>query len=290
MNNLKVGERLEAPLAVKAAEIKLTKAKKPYLHITLTDGKSEISGMYWDWPHINAPEPNTVLDVNAIITSYQDTKQLKFSTLSRNTTMSIEDFIPVSPRPEVDLKVQLYSFVDQVESPIYRDLLELHCMNKSYINAPGGKSIHHAYRHGLMEHSIDVALTVKHLCSIYPQLNEELLITAALLHDVGKTRCYKFDGIVIKYTLEGMMKEHIIIGLEMIHDAPDTLKHLIASHHGSLEFGSPVAPRCMEAWALHLADMLNAKVTTMAEVQPDEEYSSRIWSLGDRIINQEVFQ
>ncbi len=268
MNNYSIGERITDFFAVKKSNILPARNGSNYLDLKLSDGQNELSAKQWDYYNGPLPRENTVIKVTAMVNSYRDQIQLVIQKWEEAQPGDYIPgmFLPVCPRSKDDLLIYFYGFVDRVNDDYYKAILQQFMasdMFDSFVVAPGAKSIHHAYITGLLEHSVDV--TNKALCIADNRTNTDLLITGALLHDIGKIQEYDWSGCVITKTAQGYLIGHISLGLMML-DRLDTggdpekfmlLCHMIASHHGKLEYGSPVEPQTKEAVILHTADMLD---------------------------------
>ena len=182
--------------------------------------------------------------------------------------------------------------VEEVADPWLRRLLDL-CMEDEgfrtrLLNAPGAKSLHHAHVGGLVEHTLSVVHIVRSVCHLYPQMNADLLITGALLHDIGKTE--ELEGLLaVDYSDEGNFLGHVVLTdrmvgekLRMIPDFPphlaNLLCHMLISHHGEREWGAPVVPKTMEACALHYADNLDARLQGFRQVIEAGAANGGSWS------------
>ena len=191
------------------------------------------------------------------------------------------DYLPVSARDRDEMYRQLMSYVNSVKNRWLSALLKYFFVeNPEFMRAfqfsSAAKSVHHGFVGGLLEHTLSVAGLCEHYTKMYPYLNRDLLITAALFHDMGKTRELSLFP-VNDYTDDGQLLGHIMIGAEMVHDAirqipgfpaklESELKHCILAHHGELEYGSPKKPALAEAAALNLADNTDAKLETLREI------------------------
>ena len=191
------------------------------------------------------------------------------------------DYLPVSENSADDMYRQLLEMIGTVKNPYLLALLkklfvEDNAFLKSFREHSAAKTVHHGFIGGLMEHTLSVTRLCDYMAAAYPVLKRDLLITASLLHDVGKTR--ELSSFPLNdYTDEGQLLGHIVIGAQMVHDLakeipdfPETLKnqlvHCILAHHGELEYGSPKKPALAEAVALNLADNTDARMETLTEI------------------------
>lgn len=296
IKDLNAGSNVSIDLLVKDAQPKLTKGKKKYLDITFFDGADDINGKRWDWDGNKMPEKNMVLTVSAGVTEWAGKPQLNITAMRRNHDIGVEAFAPTG-NVDTALYVEKFkSLVGELSSETVVDLLEkmFHEHLNLWETVPAAKSVHHAYVAGTLQHSVDVALKVRALIPFLPPVNRDLCIAGALLHDVGKLWSYRLDGAVIDNTDDAELLDHITIGilkLEELRTADNAetvklLQHILASHHGSLEHGAIVTPRFMEAWVVHLMDMLDAKGNTIetlnSKVVDGNTKTAKEWTLDNR--------
>ena len=191
-------------------------------------------------------------------------------------------FYPASPRNIQKMADEVQALVQSVSNPFLKKLLN-HFFKKSdrwssFQEAPAAKGIHHAYIGGLLEHSLSVAKVADFLAKHYEGVDRSLLLAGALLHDIGKLEELKMESGLVEYTVRGRLKGHLVIGSEMvaavagkIRDFPEELleqlQHLILSHHGRHEFGSPAVPMTVEAFILSFLDDLDAKMNITEQLQ-----------------------
>jgi len=204
----------------------------------------------------------------------------------------IERFVSKASNPE-EMYKQLVELIDSVKDKDYKRVLEIFFVeDKSFAEAfkttPAGMRIHHAYIGGLLEHSLNVAKIIDKVCVIYDKLDRDLLIAGALLHDIGKVKEYTINQKGIEITTEGELIGHIIMGVEYLdrkvkgipYDKLIKLKHLIASHHGEFEWGSPVVPKTPEALVLHFIENMDSKLNRVFQIM-DKENDGKEWSEYD---------
>lgn len=300
IKELKVGDKFSESFLVKNAEIKLTKFQKPYLALELYDGTMDVTSNIWDW---NKPclEKNTIIDALGIITEYNGNIQLNISDMRANTTLEVAHF---APQGGVDVELYLQMFEGLITSMTCAKLKAI--LTAVFIETkelwkiiPAAKKVHHAYIAGNLKHVVDVALKARHIALCVPEANLDLVTGGALLHDIGKLYTYCLNGAVIDVTDAGTLLDHIVIGTSLItkYATMDNqglillLQHIIASHHGKLEWGSPVTPKCIEAYIVHFADNLDAKTQTIIELndktREGEKFTLKEWSLDNqRMLSQ----
>jgi 3'-5' exoribonuclease len=277
LNEFSIGDELVIFLIVSKCEVKTSKTGKLFLNLELRDKSSALPSKIWD----NAEEyskklkEGTVVKVAGLIEDFNGAPQIKIDKIrpaKESDNVIPEDFLPRSRRSLNEMIDELNLVIASVENKYLNELLKLILSGDNldkYSRTPAGKGWHHAYIHGLLEHTLEIVRICKLMCSIHSELNHDLLISGALLHDFGKTEELTYDTI-FDYTDKGKLVGHIMIGAlivdktaSSISDFPDELKthliHLVLSHQGKLEFASPVEPKTLEAIALYQADELSAK-------------------------------
>lgn len=268
-------------------EVKTLQSKlgKNYLALTLQDKTGFADGKVWD---INgAIDDFDNLDfiyIEAKVVIYQEKPQLNISRARKVSEGEYDpaDYVPCSSRDINEMYEEVVKYVASVKDPYLNRLLtgifvEDEAFVKQFKNHSAAKSVHHGFVGGLLEHTLSVTNVCNGFAKCYPLLKRDLLIAAALCHDIGKVEELS-DFPLNDYTDEGNLLGHIVIGTEMVSKRIDAiegfpkglaaeLKHCIVAHHGKLEFGSPKLPAIAEAMALHFADNLDAKMETMKELQ-----------------------
>ena len=275
---------------------KQTKSKKsgePYLDLTLVDRTGTIQAKMWDNVEecTSSFEQDDVVKVKGLINKYNQRWQLTVHKIRRMDSEEIDfsDYLPKTAKDIDELWRELAGFVASMQDAHLRHLLELFmedpAVAQAYRNAPAAKSMHHAFIGGLLEHVVSLF----HACDLvsrnYAFINRDLLLTGAFLHDIGKLHELAYTRS-ISYTTEGQLLGHLIIDLEMLHaklallpDFPPKLKilveHLVISHHGQYEYGSPKLPMFPEALMLHYMDDLDSKMEAMrAQFERDADLDS----------------
>ncbi len=282
------------------------RSKGRFLQLRLCDVTGSIPAMLWDEAEsaAGAISVGDVLWVRAKVEEFRGRPQLVLQSLKRPSSQDVcpKRFIPAAPQPLRDMEEELWQRIEMVGDPHLSQLLLILFQDEdtytSYTTAPAGKTIHHNYLHGLLEHSLEVVSLL--LREGGPgDMNRDLLITGGLLHDLGKTDEF-FYRAAIGYTDEGRLLGHIVIGHRMVCEAlrrvPDVpgrlalhLQHLVLSHHGKLEYGSPVMPQTPEAVALHHADMYSGKVAQMHLVADAAAEDGQEWSEFDPMLGRCVW-
>lgn len=270
-----------------------TSVKGEYYALTLQDASGTISGRVWDInEYIEDFEIKDYINIYGTVTSYKGILQINISNLTKvdPSTVNIDDFCPKAPRPIEDMWSEFIDIVNSVENEYLSKLLHAFFDNEKIVSKfklhSAAKVVHHAYVGGLLDHSLSVAKICQTLADNYPIINRDLLITSAVLHDIGKIK--ELSAFPENdYTDEGNLLGHIYMGAEMIdiqvrkiEGFPKTLanevKHCILAHHGEMEYGSPKVPALIEAMALSFADDTDAKLRRFSDLladAPDDEWS-----------------
>ena len=275
--SLKAGDKVDHYFILQKSEVKLSRTNKNYLDLEFRDKSALISGKIWDnFDNILLQLKNGCLvKVRGLIESYQGSNQLKIERIriaAPEDNVFHEDFLPKSQKDFGKMKEELAGRIENIENVYLKKLLNRILTGEQfekYLRVPAGKAWHHAYVHGLLEHTLEIIKICDLMCDIHPEINRDLLITGAVLHDFGKTEELTFAP-TFDYTEKGRLLGHITIAaMEIekqsaeIEDFPENLKnqllHLVLSHQGKLEFATPVEPKTLEAITLYLADELSAK-------------------------------
>lgn len=285
LNELHEGDRISGIYLCKQKQSAVTKNGKPYDSIILQDKTGVMDGKIWD-PNSNGIDDFDTLDyidVVGDVTSFAGAMQVNIKRVRKAVEDEYDpsDYLPVSENSTDDMYGQLLGMINSVNNPFLSFLLrKLFVEDQDFLKAFQGhsaaKTVHHGFIGGLLEHTLGVTRLCDYIAKTYPIVNRDLLITAALLHDIGKTK--ELSAFPLNdYTDEGQLLGHIYIGAQMIHDLareipdfPEVLKneliHCILSHHGELEYGSPKKPALAEAVALNLADNTDARMETLTEI------------------------
>lgn len=299
LNTLSKGEPVDHFLLVKKCEIRLTKAGKEYLSLELSDKSISSSANLWEdtsgFKSIkNSLAVGDIVKITGAMDEYQGNSQIKIDSIrltKQSDDVAPKDFLPKSLR---DLNVMKKEFTARMEKITDSDLKNL--MNNifseerfaQYTSVPAGKMWHHGYVSGLIEHTLEIIRICDLMCDIHPQINRDLLVCGAMLHDFGKIEELSFEP-VFEYTDKGKLLGHIVIAAMIVNDEinkisnfPENLKnnllHLILSHQGKLEYASPVVPKTLEAITLYQADELSAKVNAYKNVIANEIKPGSNWT------------
>ena len=260
-----------------------TKAGKTYYSVFLQDKTGILDGKVWDLNNgIEHFETNDYIKVDGTVTSFNGSLQLNIKRIRRadEREYDVADYMPVTKTDSDKMYDELTGIVASIENKYLKELLRSFFANdsefiKSFRKHSAAKSVHHSFIGGLLQHSLSVARICIYIADNYASVNRDLLVTCALLHDIGKTRELS-DFPLNDYTDEGQLVGHIVTGAMMVHDKiagiegfpkklEEMVMHCILAHHGELEYGSPKKPAIIEAEALSLADNMDAKLQTFTE-------------------------
>lgn len=290
INTLCEGDTIREIYLCKGKRSAETRNGKPYDNLILQDKTGTLDGKVWD-PNsrgISDYDEKDFIDVYGEVISYNGNLQLNIKQLrvAGEDEYNAADYMPTSEKSVDGMYAELLGYVSRVENPYLQQVLQYYFVKdedfiKSFKAHSAAKSVHHGFAGGLLEHTLSVVKLCEYYVGAYPILNKDLLFTAAICHDIGKTKeLSTFPEN--DYTDDGQLLGHIVIGTEMMSDAireiPDfppklasELKHCILAHHGELEFGSPKKPALAEALALNFADNTDAKMQTLIEIFKDKD-------------------
>src|SRR5277367_553840 len=266
---------------VVSKQVKPKKTGEPYLALTLGDRTGQVEAKMWDNVEdaIDAFEQDDFLKVKGLLNKYKNRFQITIHKLRRlgDSEIDFSDYLPKTPKDIGELWQTLATFVASFRDPHLKALVEDFLADpeiaEAYRNAPAAKTFHHAYISGLLDHVVSLSRSCDLMCRNYPQINRDLLLTGAFLHDIGKIHELTYNRS-FSYTTRGQLLGHMIIELEMLQaklakfpDFPSEtktlLEHMIISHHGQYDFGSPKLPMFPEALMLHYLDDLDSKMEAM---------------------------
>jgi 3'-5' exoribonuclease len=303
---------ITSSFVVASKQVKAKKNGEPYLALVLADRTGQIEAKMWDnvEEFIAVFEQDDFLKIKGLINKYKNRFQLTIHKLRRMEEAEIDytDYLPKTTKDIGELWRTLTEFVASFENLHLKSLVELFMADaeiaERYRNAPAAKTLHHAYIGGLLDHVVSLFRSCDLLCQNYPQVNRDLLLTGAFLHDIGKVQELTYNR-AFSYTTRGQLLGHMIIELEMLQaklaslpDFPAELKtlleHLIISHHGQYDFGSPKLPMFPEALMLHYLDDLDSKMEAMRahferEAENDGPWTRYNASLGRPLLDSSKF-
>ena len=296
LNTLSKNDQIDHFLVVRKIELRSTRTGNNYLSTELGDKTASLNANIWEGFSEIAEKGKVgeVLKVTGSIEEYQGALQIriasiKFSTATDN--ISARDFLPESKRDIEEMKKEFNNKVKSLSNGYLSKLIKSIFSEErfeQFCNAPAGKSWHHAYIHGLLEHTLEIVKICELMCEFHPDMNRDLLVSGAMLHDIGKIEELSYDS-AFDYTDKGKLIGHIVIASNTIrdeiknipgfpHEMENNLIHLILSHQGKLEHASPVVPKTAEAIALYQADELSAKVNAYKNALESEIRADSNWT------------
>ena len=297
---------------VAAKQVKPRKSGEPFIALTLADRTGHLDAKVWDnvADIIDTFEQDDFVKIKGLINKYNQRFQLTVHKLRKCQESEIDfaDYLPKTSKDIDELWRTLSGFVAGFQNPHLKKLLEVFMADpqlaQAYKTAPAAKTLHHAYIGGLLDHVVSLFRSCELICRNYPQIDRDLLMTGAFLHDIGKVHELAYARS-FSYTTKGQLLGHMIIELEMLQEKlqqlpgfPGELKtlieHLIISHHGEYEFGSPKLPMFPEALMLHYLDDLDSKMESMRahferEQDCDSPWTSYNASLARPLLNPKKF-
>jgi 3'-5' exoribonuclease len=268
----------------KSKQVLTGKSGKSYVSLVLQDKTGTIDAKIWDFSNeIEQYETMDFVHIDARVNSFQDALQLNVSRIykGREGEYRPEDYFPVSAKNIETMYTEIKNYVQAIKEPNLRKLAEDFFIEdkefvKDFKSHSAAKTVHHSFVGGLLEHTLSVVKLCEYYSVAYPAINKDLLIAAALFHDVGKMEELS-NFPENDYTDDGQLLGHIFIGANKVNShikgmakfpakLTKELLHCILAHHGELEYGSPKKPATIEAMALHFADNTDAKLQTMTEL------------------------
>jgi 3'-5' exoribonuclease len=306
------GDSIEDVYLVVDKQVRANRNGNIYLQLELRDRGGSISARLWNAPEtlVRSFESGDFLLVKGKVQLFQGALQMILSHLDRVETEKVElaDFLPHTEQDIGKLYERMCSLLRKLVDPHLRALAECFLMDQElmhgYCKAPAGIRNHHAYLGGLLEHVVALMESADRIAPLYPELNRDLLLMGIFLHDIGKVRELNYDR-AFSYSDEGQLIGHLVLGVEMLGEqvrrVPDLtgeafpaelllrLKHLIVSHHGALEFGSPTLPMTPEAIALHYLDNLDAKIHSFTR-DIREDRGPTAWTPYSQAMQRRLFK
>jgi len=305
VTDIRPGTQVQGIFCVDSKRLLETKSGAPYLALTLVDRSGRIEARMWD----QAPEVDGIVSRGDYVHIRGEAQRFREAVQLRLIEVRPveEDVDPALFLPATDADIdalwgELQKFMKGIGTPalatllhsIFRDLQ----IGRAFRQAPAAKRMHHACIGGLLEHTVSVARLAEAVCGLYPHLDRDLLLAAALLHDIGKIEEFSFRTPPIEYSDKGRLLGHLVLGVSIIErfagelNVTDSagkitaLKHLVLSHHGQREFGAPVLPMMEEALVLHLLDDMDAKLNYLNSLKRDIPGPGHGWTEYQRLLER----
>jgi 3'-5' exoribonuclease len=293
---LEPNQLVNGTFLVQHKDVRQKKSGEPYLSLTLADRTGELDAKMWDNAQeaLGAFQRDNFVRVKGLLQVFQNRPQLTVHKIQPvpDSEVDAADYFPASTRDRDEMFLELRSWIAAMTNPHLKALLDAIFADESialaYRTAPAAKTVHHAWLGGLIEHVLSLCHLAKFAAAHYTEIDFDLLLSGVILHDLGKIRELTYTR-GFSYSTEGQLLGHIVIGLQIVEeklrgvpDFPpslrDLLKHLIVSHHGELEFGSPKTPLFPEALLLHHLDNLDSKMECMRALIERDRLVEGAWT------------
>lgn len=308
VNLIKDRDTVNSIFLVKDKILAMAKNGKPYMNLRLMDKSGDIEAKVWDNTEVldKQFEKDDFVKVRGKASVYMNKMQIVIAEIAKvaEEDVALADFLPESPRSLSEMRDELRDAVDGLTNPYLKSLMEAFLADAPlmalYCQAPAAKAMHHVYLGGLMEHSLAIVKLAKTIVPLYGGINEDLLVVGALLHDVGKIFEMSFER-AFDYTDAGKLLGHITIGVELVDEKIRTiedfprelallLKHMLLSHHGQYEYGSPKRPKTIEATILNYLDDMDSKINGIRAHIAKESASTSRWTAHHRLYDRYFFK
>lgn len=306
IETLREGERINEIYLCKFKQAALTKSGKPYDNVILQDKTGTLDAKIWDPGSVGIDEFDAMdyVAVTGDVTCFQGNLQLSIKRVRKvgEGEYEPENYLPVTDKDIDEMYKEMMGYINSIKNPYLSKLLHMFFDDEAFAKAfkfhSAAKSVHHGFVGGLLEHTVSVTRNCNYFAENYPFLNRDLLLTAAMFHDIGKLKeLSTFPEN--DYTDAGQLLGHIMIGAEWIGDKireidgfpvvlANELKHCILAHHGELEYGSPKKPALVEALALSFADNLDAKMETVREILAGVPENNLQWQGFNRLLDSNI--
>jgi 3'-5' exoribonuclease len=317
VRDLKDKDSVASPFLIKFSATAMGKNGKPYMNLIFMDKSGEVEGRLWEdvTSHVGQAVKDSLVWVEGRCQLYQGRRQIVIQKLQmvREDELNLKDFVPEGDLDADVLYSRLLEFVSTMRDPYYKALAESVLKDDPEIvdrikRAPAAKSMHHAYKTGLLEHVVSITSILNMLADHYGKyVDRDLLFLGGFFHDIGKIWELSYDRVT-DYTTEGKLIGHLVMGVELIdkkirelESMPGKLpgafpeekrllaKHMVLAHHGKLEYGSPKEPHCLEALIVHMIDDLDSKVNAIYKFIEQDQNPGR-WSLLNRNFERFFFK
>ncbi len=306
--DIKDRDSVKGVFLVKEKIMAMAKNGKPYMNLRFMDKSGEVDAKLWDNTDVldKLFDKNDFVRVRGKASVYMNKMQVVVAEISRvpDEEVILADFLPESPRGIDEMRQELRDAVGALANFHLKGLMEAFLADEplmdQYCKAPAAKGMHHVYLGGLLEHSLALVRLIRAIVPLYEGINEELLVVGALLHDVGKIQEMSYER-AFDYTDAGKLLGHITIGVELVEDKIRQvdgfprelallLKHMLLSHHGQYEFGSPKRPKTVEATILNYLDDMDSKINGIRTHIAKETASSSRWTAHHRLYDRYFFK
>ena len=313
VNQLTNGDAVDEPFLVADKQLRANRQGNLYLHLELRDKTGSVGARLWNATEglARSFEPGSYLHVRGKTQIFQGALQIILSHIEpiEASLIEPEDFLPQSSQNVARLAIRLREILYAMKNPHLRALAECFLIDeeftRKFTTAPAGIKNHHAYHGGLLEHVVTLLTAAERIADLWPDLDRDLLLTGIFLHDIGKIDELSYDR-AFSYSDEGQLIGHLVMGVELLQSKVEQttdltgepfprelllrLKHMIVSHHGTHEFGSPKLPMTIEAIALHHLDNLDAKIHAFAREIRDDPCRESSWTPFQQSIGRRLYK
>jgi 3'-5' exoribonuclease len=308
VRDIRSGEKIGDYFLVTEKNLAFSQKGAPYLNLRLKDKTGELDGKVWDnameWDKVF--KRGDIIHIEARAVNYKNSIQLSIVGVKNadEEEIDLSDYVSKTSRDVEEMTGELMKFVESIKEAPLKDLLTSFFEDEAILSglkkAPAAKGLHHVYIGGLLEHTLAVARLLDLLCNHYEGVDRDLVLTGGILHDIGKIDEFSY-GRIIDYTDQGRLIGHIVMGVEMldnkissIKDFPAVLamklRHILLSHHGDLEFGSPKRPKTVEALMVHHADDLDAKINAFQGYIDASRDDDSNWTPFHRLFERFIYK
>lgn len=308
LKDIRQGDKVADTFLVAEKNMAFSQKGAPYLTVRLKDKSGETDSKVWE----NAVELDRVFKKGDIVfiegraASYKNALQLSIINIQKIPWEEVNpaDYLPAAATDVSIMFEEIMAYISKIQNEHLREMLIVFFQDEKnaelFKKAPAAKGFHHIYLGGLLEHTLSVVRLLEKAAQHYPKLNKDMLIAGGILHDIGKIYEFKYEGL-IDYSDEGRLIGHIVMGVEMINktiaalpDFPEhlslELRHLLLSHHGEFEFGSPKRPKTPEALVVHYIDDLDAKLNAFETFIADTENDDSDWTPYNRFFERFLYK
>ena len=308
LNTLAKNDKIDHFLLIRRIELRNTRSGSDFLSTELGDKTLSLNANVWEgFANVVARgKVGDVVKVTGAVEEYQGSLQIRVATIrlsKADDEVSPKDFLPQSKRILKEMQDEFNKRITNISNKFLKKLLKQIFTGEKYEQfclAPAGKSWHHAYIHGLIEHTLEIIKICELMCEFHPELNKDLIVSGAMLHDIGKIEELSFDS-AFEYTDKGKLVGHIVVASNLVRDEikkipgfpqelENNLIHLVLSHQGKLQHASPVVPKTAEAIALYQADELSAKVNAYKNVIQSETKAGSNWTRYIQLAETDLYK
>jgi len=305
INELAEGMKVDAPFALRSKEMRAARSGEAFLALELADRTGQMPAVFFRPATEGSSVPvGAIVRVRGTVTTFRGVKRISVDSMRPDSSYDQSDFLSAGPRSRDELVAEFKAVAASVRNPQLRRLLRAVFGDAEFLDrfsrCPGAQSYHHAYSSGLIEHTVSVASMCRALCEQYPQADADLLVSAALLHDIGKCDELTFSTS-IEYSDQGRLLGHVVLGMQRLDRAITSsrvriepglrarLEHAVLSHHGELEWGAPKRPSTFEALLLHHVDNLDAKAAGFASLLSGASRADESWTDAANLFRRPLY-